>query len=116
MYLIRRSSQFLRGFIMSYGPSSISKRMWADEHGGPKWNFADHTIGDCVYPALEKYASRGAILDLGCGSGNTATELDTSVYQKYIGVDISKNALAKAENRSRESGRQDKNSFVCSDF
>jgi SAM-dependent methyltransferase len=116
MYLIRRSSQFLRGFIMSYGPSRIKKRMWENEYSGPKWNFADHTVGDCVYAVLEKYASCGAILDLGCGSGNTATELNTSAYQKYIGVDISENALMKAAKRSRGSGRQDKNSFVCSDF
>ena len=64
----------------------------------------------------EKYANNGIILDLGCGPGNTANELDASVYQSYIGIDISEAALAKAMKRTQENGRAEKNSFVNSDF
>jgi SAM-dependent methyltransferase len=39
-----------------------------------------------------------------------------SAYTTYIGVDISEEALAKAEKRSKQCGRQAKNSFACSDF
>ena len=55
-------------------------------------------------------------MDLGCGPGNTANELAANVYQSYIGVDISEAALAKAVKRSKENGRETKNSFVNSDF
>src|SRR5262249_54087667 len=36
--------------------------------------------------------------------------------QSYVGVDISETALNKARKRSADVGRQDKNSFECSDF
>jgi 2-polyprenyl-3-methyl-5-hydroxy-6-metoxy-1,4-benzoquinol methylase len=90
--------------------------VWDKEYSGTKWDFAYNTTGDCVYSHLEKYAANGSILDLGCGSGNTATELAASAYQAYVGVDISDMALKKAANRSKECGRQDKNHFECGDF
>jgi SAM-dependent methyltransferase len=116
MYIVDRTLTFARGFIMSYGPSSVKKRLWDKEFSGAKWNFIDQTAGDCVYPYLEKYAHNGDVLDLGCGPGNTANELAADVYQTYVGVDISEAALAKAVKRTQESGRVGKNSFVNSDF
>jgi len=62
------------------------------------------------------WTGQGRYLDIGCGSGNTATELDSNVYQSYVGVDISEAALNKARKRSEAAGRQDKNHFECSDF
>jgi SAM-dependent methyltransferase len=116
MYIVDRTLTFARGFIASYGPSGIKKRLWDREYSGTKWDFIDNTAGDCVYPYLEKYAHNGNILDLGCGPGNTANELAPDVYESYIGVDISEAALAKAVRRTEENGRAGKNSFVNCDF
>ncbi len=116
MYMVDRTIRFVRGFIASYGPSGVKKLLWDKEFSGTKWDFIDNTVGDCVYPFLEKYAHNGAILDLGCGPGNTANELAANVYLTYIGVDISEAALAKAVRRTRENGRASQNSFVNSDF
>jgi len=116
MYIVDRSARFLRGFLLSYGPSSIKRFFWDKEYFEEKWAFAYNTVGDCVYCHLEKHAANGSILDVGCGSGNTATELAETAYQTYLGVDISEAALAKARRRSRECGRQDKNRFECADF
>ncbi|MFZ3378501.1 MAG: class I SAM-dependent methyltransferase [Candidatus Acidiferrales bacterium] len=116
MYIVRRTLTFVRGFLLSYGPSRVKKVFWDKEFSGTKWDFIDNTVGDCVYPYLEKYAQNGNILDLGCGPGNTANELASDVYRSYVGVDISEAALAKAVRRSKENGRQGKNSFVVSDF
>jgi SAM-dependent methyltransferase len=106
----------VEGFLASYGPSSIKKMLWDRDFSGDKWNFIDNTVGDCVYPFLERYAKKGDILDLGCGPGNTANELASDVYRSYIGVDISEVALAKAIKRTQACGRAAKNSFVRSDF
>lgn len=116
MYIVKRTLKFARGFIMSYGPSGIKKYLWDREFSGTKWDFIDNTVGDCVYPYLEKYAHNGNILDLGCGPGNTANELAANVYQSYIGVDISEAALARAVKRTDDNCRGGKNSFVNSDF
>jgi SAM-dependent methyltransferase len=116
MHIVQRTLTFVRGFLLSYGPTSIKKHLWDKEFSGSKWDFIDDTEGDCVYPYLEKYAHGGDILDLGCGPGNTANELAESTYRSYTGVDISDAALAKAVKRSMESGREEKNSFAQSDF
>ena len=116
MYIVDRGLRFVRGFILSYGPSDIKRRFWDKEYSEEKWAFADNTVGDCVYNHLERHAVNGSILDIGCGSGNTATEMATAAYQTYVGVDISEAALDKARRRSEECGRQDKNRFECSDF
>ena len=116
MYIARRVVAFVQGFLASYGPSSVKKRLWDKDFSSGKWNFIDDTAGDCIYPHLEKHAQGGDILDLGCGPGNTANELANGAYRSYIGVDISEVALEKAAKRTRENGRADKNSFVSSDF
>jgi SAM-dependent methyltransferase len=116
MHIAQRVKTFVQGFLASYGPSSVKKRLWDKDFSGGKWDFIDNTAGDCIYPHLEKHTQGGDILDLGCGPGNTANELANGAYRSYIGVDISEVALEKAVKRTQENGRADKNSFVRSDF
>jgi len=116
MHIAQHTVTRMQSFLKSYGPSKIKKMLWDQEFSGGKWNFIDNTLGDCIYPHLEKYALQGSILDLGCGPGNTANELPASAYSNYVGVDISEAALRKAMSRSRENGRADSNRFVQGDF
>jgi SAM-dependent methyltransferase len=116
MYIVDRTARFVRGFLLSYGPSNLKKRFWDKEYSEEKWSFAYNTVGDCVYAHLDRHSANGSILDIGCGSGNTATEMAETSYRSYLGVDISEAALAKARRRSQECGRQNKNSFECGDF
>jgi 2-polyprenyl-3-methyl-5-hydroxy-6-metoxy-1,4-benzoquinol methylase len=106
----------LVGVIKRFGPSRVKQVLWDREFSGGHWDFIDCTAGDCVYSHLESNLNHGTILDLGCGPGNTATELSADSYRLYVGVDISQSALDKALRRSEESGRASKNRFVRSDF
>jgi len=116
MYILERTARFMRGALLSYGPRPVKRLIWNREFAGTKWNFIDQTLGDCVYGPLEKFARKGRILDLGCGPGNTANELNEGCYGSYLGVDISQEALAKAVRRTHESGRDGKNRFTTGDF
>jgi 2-polyprenyl-3-methyl-5-hydroxy-6-metoxy-1,4-benzoquinol methylase len=116
MNITKRILRIGQSALKSYGPSGLKRILWDKEYSGHKWDFADHTESDCVYSHLEKHAANGSILDLGCGSGNTANEIATNAYDKYIGVDISEICLSKARRRSEENGRAAKNQFVCGDF
>ena len=115
MYIVERTARFVRGFLLSYGPSNIKKKFWDKEYSEEKWSFAYNTVGDCVYAHLERYSGNATILDIGCGSGNTSTEM-ADIYRSYLGVDISEAALAKARRRSQECGRGEKNKFESGDF
>ena len=117
MYIVRRTLTFVRGILLQLWSFEDQEGFWDKDFSGDKWNFIDNTVGDCVYPHLEKYARNGNILDLGCGPGNTANELDLRRLSEAMWVvDISEVALAKAAKRTQENGRTEKNSFVCSDF
>lgn len=116
MKIVQRTRDLVSAALKSYGPSNIKKILWDKEFSGGKWNFIDNTEGDCVYAHLEKFARGGNILDLGCGPGNTANEVAESAYRSYVGVDISEAALDKGTRRSEQTGRRDKNRFVCGDF
>ena len=116
MQIVERGLKFMRGALATYGPSIFKKALWDREYSSGKWDFNDSTPGDCLYPYLEKYAADGSILDLGCGSGNTANEIAFSAYGSYCGVDISDVALEKAQRWSEANGRANKNSFVRGDF
>ena len=114
--LIQAARNALRGFVERYGPTSFKRVMWNMEFAGGRWNHIDHTAGDCVYPVIEKYAMGQSILDLGCGAGNTSTELPFNAYGEYMGIDISDVAVEKARKRSAETGRSMKNRFSQGDI
>ena len=84
MYIVERTARFVRGFLLSYGPSNIKKKFWDKEYSEEKWSFAYNTVGDCVYAHLERYSGNATILDIGCGSGNTSTEM-ADIYRSYLG-------------------------------
>jgi SAM-dependent methyltransferase len=115
MYIIDRTLRFTRGFLLSYGPTPIKKFFWDQEFSSGKWNFIDDTASDCVYSHLERFSANRSVLDLGCGPGNTANEL-APIYESYVGMDISEEALAKARQRTEKNGRAKKNRFEQGDF
>ena len=116
MAIVERAKIFVERALMVYGPTRLKKRLWDKEFSSTKWDFINNTAGDCVYAHLEKFAKNGSILDLGCGPGNTANELADGAYTSYVGIDISDAALDKAVKRTKECGREGKNSFAQSDF
>ena len=89
--------------------------LWDAEFSQARWDCLDITVGDCVYSYVEKAANGGSILDLGCGSGSTANELNPNTYRDYTGVDISAVALDKARIRTEKNGRIGKSQYFQSD-
>lgn len=106
----------MRRAVQLYGPLRAKRSLWNREFVTGRWNCLTVTAGDPVYPILERYASGGSILDLGCGSGNTANELAPDSHSDYTGVDISDAAVAMAARRAKENGRAAKTSFFQSDI
>ena len=114
MNLVVKVRNVLRGFKQVWGKSSTKRQLWDTEYAAGRWNVLDHTEGAVLYDYLQKYASDGSILDLGCGSGNTANEV-TFQYRRYVGVDVSAVAVQKATDRSALNGRSARNSYAAED-
>jgi len=103
-------------FFKRWGSSERKKAIWDKEFGSGDWRYLDSTGDDPVYGYLARHCAARTILDLGCGSGNTANELDDSAYSQYLGVDVSEKAIQMAIARSRRNGREAKNRYVCADI
>jgi 2-polyprenyl-3-methyl-5-hydroxy-6-metoxy-1,4-benzoquinol methylase len=99
--------------IKRWGSLAAKRSLWDEEFGSGQWNYLESTSDDPIYPILEKYARSGAILDMGCGSGNTANELDYAKFGSYTGTDLSDVAIRKALERTRKNGREAKTEFKC---
>jgi SAM-dependent methyltransferase len=102
--------------LKKWGSLEVRSRIWNNEFAAGHWSYIDSTVGDPIYGLIEKYASEGTILDVGCGTGNTGIELKTEKYSAYRGIDISQTAIDKAISRSRGAGRTDTNLYACADM
>jgi SAM-dependent methyltransferase len=116
MYLVEKARNILRSLLQTYGPRSVKSSLWNIEFLQNRWDCLNDTSNDFLYPYLDKYANNGSILDLGCGTGNTGSELSANVYRDYTGVDISDVAIDKAIKRALENGRTDRNRYLKSDI
>lgn len=112
MNLMSRLRNAARRVAQTYATKAAKRFLWNAEFSSAKWACLDNTSGDCVYQYIRKYGQQGSILDLGCGSGNTGVELDSSAYQDYTGVDISDVAIRQAKAKTEEHGRIGKNKYV----
>src|SRR5271165_6033684 len=113
--LLRKARDRMRDLLQTHGTLATKQRLWDTEFAKGRWDVLDTTPDDCVYSRIERSANGGSILDLGCGSGNTANELDGNSFGEYIGVDISEVAIDKAQRRTEANDRAHKCRFVQGD-
>lgn len=113
--IVRKVRDRFRDLLQTHGSPAIKQKLWDEEFANGRWDHLEATANDCVYSRIERWAQKGSILDLGCGSGATANELTNDAFREYTGVDISEVALAKAKKRTVENGRASKCHFMQGD-
>ena len=111
-----RIQDVVRARRQLHGAATTKQAVWDREYMAGRWEAWHDTPGDAVYAYIAKYCQRGSILDLGCGAGNTGTELPLDAYRAYTGVDVSRVAVERARARSERSGRAARNGYVQSDI
>jgi 2-polyprenyl-3-methyl-5-hydroxy-6-metoxy-1,4-benzoquinol methylase len=116
MYLSDKVHNVVRGLVQRYGPQTLKRRLWNAEFSAGRWDCLDNTGQARVHHEIEKYANKGAVLDLGCGWGNISIELNPFAYGFYTGVDISDVVIEKARAKAISTGRADRNEYRQSDI
>jgi SAM-dependent methyltransferase len=84
--------QKARGAIQRSGPQFMKRR----------WEHLRDTAGDPVYKVLGRFARNKTMLDLGCGTGSTITELPEHFCGAYCALDISEVAIDEARSRASD--------------
>jgi 2-polyprenyl-3-methyl-5-hydroxy-6-metoxy-1,4-benzoquinol methylase len=113
---MRRFRSALIGFLKRRGPRRFRVAAWDTEFRDGHWDGINSTASDYLYGFLERYVRGGALLDLGCGGGNTGNELAADAYSSYEGMDISQVAVDRARARSQGNGRAAKNVYAVGDL
>ncbi len=74
--------------------------MWNDQYRAGTWDglVAETERHACVAELIRRYAPPAPlVLDVGCGHGALARQLRTGAGGRYVGIDISEEAVRRAE-------------------
>lgn len=105
--IIFSSRAFLAARSILY--THTRSKVWDSEYISGKWTYLKQLDELAHYSIIVGYfrylKPGGSILDVGCGEGILQERLSPCAYSKYVGVDISGEAINQASNK------QDKKTF-----
>lgn len=82
------------------GDIPLFREVWNSKYSGEFWDVMKECDEVPRYSVIAGYfqylKDGGSILDIGCGEGILQEKLDPNRYSKYVGVDISDEAIRKA--------------------
>lgn len=116
MHLATWVQNIQRALLQKYGSEAAKRRLWNSEYATGRWNCLDNGSDQSAHLLVEKYANKGGILDLGCGTGAIGVAVHREAYSFYTGLDVSDVALEKARQRAQDNGRADRNEYCRSDI
>lgn len=96
------------------GDVPVARDAWEQQYRGGNWSILAQLDELARYMVLVGYLQylkpNAAVLDVGCGEGLLLRYYRPYGYARYVGVDISETALAKARH-----GENETTTFVCAD-
>jgi len=103
-----------QGSVADEAAATALSQHWDSQYIAGKWNRLRHVEELAHYSLiagyLRYYRSGGSILDVGCGEGILQERLSPEDYVKYVGIDISAEAIRRAGRKTDE-----KALFLCVD-
>lgn len=88
------------------GDAPAPREAWEAQYRRGDWDFMRRLDERARYSVVASYlrdvAPAGAVLDVGCGEGLLLDELAPRGYARYLGIDLSEAALARAAPRADE--------------
>ncbi len=96
--------------LTRFGPTKLRAASFDQKYSSGDWVYALDSSAELV-SIVEKYACKGQILMLGCGSASVATAISADSFAGFVGVDLSPEAINHASRQSN-----DKIRFVVGDL
>lgn len=84
-----------------FGGSRLRTASFDQKYASGDWNFEADNSSELA-AVVEKYAAKGRILMLGCGTGSIATAMAPGSFESFVGVDLSHEAIARAKLRESD--------------
>jgi 2-polyprenyl-3-methyl-5-hydroxy-6-metoxy-1,4-benzoquinol methylase len=104
----------VRARIRPYRKPEISQEQWEQEYRDGCWSHLQQARELAHYSVITgyytHYRSGGSLLDVGCGEGVLQRRLYPLGYSRYLGIDKSQEAIARAQTR-----RDARTEFRCAD-
>lgn len=114
MERIKELARAMAFAVFGYRPQQVTPEKWDQEYRGGQWEYLrqmDSIAGLVSILGYCDFLKPASILDAGCGEGLLAEKLKLLPYKNYLGMDVSKEAIALAtRNLSDERSR-----FVVAD-
>ncbi|HEX2762136.1 MAG TPA: class I SAM-dependent methyltransferase [Rhizomicrobium sp.] len=88
--------------LTGYRPQRVSPETWDAEYRSGQWDYLrrmDSLAGLISILGYCQYLNPASILDVGCGEGLLAEKLKVLPYTSYLGIDVSREAIASAAAR-----------------
>jgi SAM-dependent methyltransferase len=89
--------------IIGYRPQRVSAERWDREYRDGAWKYLgtlENLAGLAAVFGYCQFLRPATVLDVGCGEGLLAEKLKLLPYGSYLGIDISREAIAQAERLS----------------
>jgi len=86
--------------LIGYRPQQVSQEAWDREYRSGAWDYLsgiENVAGLASVMGYCQHLAPRTILDAGCGEGLLAAKLRLLAYEHYLGLDISKEAIARAK-------------------
>ena len=100
--------------LTGYRPQQVSAETWDREYRDGQWEYLrkmDSLAGLVSILGYCQFLNPASILDAGCGEGLLAEKLKILPYKSYLGMDVSREAIAIATNRLAD----DRSRFTVAD-
>src|ERR1700738_5361887 len=92
-----------------------SAQTWETQYAAGRWDFLGQLSELARFSILAGYICHlkpgGAVLDTGCGQGVVLRRLPSSSYSRYVGIDVSGNAISVAQKQQNE-----RSTFLAADW